>query len=79
MSEEIKTINNEPSAQEHVQTSNTDIEVLIESNEDNLNELVDNSTKKNKKKIKCIRCDSYILQPNSCIFTKTETIFEGNS
>lgn len=38
-----------------------------------LNDLVHPDSKKNKKKIKCLRCDSFILQPDSCVFTKLET------
>jgi hypothetical protein len=81
MSEENQTVDNKSRTQEDdvQKSSNTAIKESIESIENNSDELFDNSTKKNNKKIKCIRCDSYILQPNSCTFMKTETAFEGNS
>ncbi|CAF0749643.1 unnamed protein product [Brachionus calyciflorus] len=37
----------------------------------NLSELV-SETNTNLKKVKCLRCDSFILQPNSGLFTKLE-------
>lgn len=37
-----------------------------------LEELIDSDTKKNKNKIKCLRCDSYILQPMTGVYSKQE-------
>jgi hypothetical protein len=45
-------------------------------NEINLDELVDKETQKNMKKIKCLRCDSYILQPMSGHFKKLDEPFD---
>lgn len=43
-----------------------------ENNTDQLESLVDTDTNKNIKKIKCLRCDSYILQPMSCVYKELE-------
>ena len=40
----------------------------LESRDD----LVDSATNKNKKKIKCMRCDSYILSAQSCVLRTLE-------
>ena len=34
--------------------------------------LIDKESQKNTKKIKCLRCDSFILQANSCVYKKVE-------
>ena len=43
-----------------------------ESNETNLEDLIDSQTQKNSKKIKCLRCDSFILQEKSSFFKKID-------
>jgi hypothetical protein len=43
---------------------------------DSLQDLVDAETNRNKKKVKCVRCDSYILQPNSCTFKRLDSFVE---
>lgn len=80
MSEENKSINTEASSNDENAQENSENIIVKESNEsktNNLDDLVDSATNKNKKKVKCVRCDSYILQPNSCTFIKTEETFEG--
>ena len=44
----------------------------ITTNDYDKENLIDRETQKNSKKIKCLRCDSYILQPNSGVFKKVE-------
>ena len=47
----------------------------VVSNNKNHNEnkdLVNSDTQKNLKKIKCLRCDSFILQENSCSFKRIQ-------
>jgi hypothetical protein len=43
-----------------------------EANETNIENLIDSDTKKNSKKIRCLRCDSFILQENSGLFKSVE-------
>jgi guanine nucleotide exchange factor len=43
-----------------------------ETNETNIENLIDSETNKNSKKIRCLRCDSFILQENSGLFKSVE-------
>ena len=55
---------------EHHNEQNRSCELEADSFE--METLVNSETQKNTKKIKCLRCDSIILQENSCIYTKVE-------
>lgn len=61
--------NNKQTTAGNVETSSTNVKDDIANNH---NELVDSETNKNKKKIKCIRCDSCILQPMSGTYKKLD-------
>jgi hypothetical protein len=49
--------------------------VYFDNNSDR-DKLIDSSSNRNKNKIRCLRCNSYILQPNSCVFHKQESAIE---
>jgi hypothetical protein len=59
--------------EENKKLEETSSEVITqEPSKVELEDLVHPETKKNLKKIKCTRCDSYILQPDTCVYTKLD-------